>query len=89
LNNVGAPGSLVFVDNRGDPIDNPDEVLDVTEGDVSDENGENGDGVDSESYGGDNLDGSSVSVTRNGFPTSLATLMTTSYDFARSRSGSA
>jgi hypothetical protein len=85
---VGAAGSVVFGGNRGDDVDRPEEVLDGIE-DVSDENGENGEGVESKSYGGDNRDGSSVSVTRNGFSTSLATLMMTSYVFANSRSGSA
>ena len=82
LNKVGAAGSLVFDGSRGDEVDRADEILDCIEGETPDEKGEKGEGSDgvesSKSYGGDNRDGSSVSVTRNGFPTSFATLMTTS-----------
>jgi hypothetical protein len=70
-----------------------DEVLDGREGEgfeIDDEDGEYGDGVaSSNSEPGDNRRGPKVSVTMKGFPTSLATLTTTSYVFASSRSGSA
>jgi len=70
-----------------------DEVLDRREGEgfeTDEEDGEYGDGVaSSKSEPGDNRRGSKAWVTMNGFPTSLATLTTTSYVFASSRSGSA
>jgi len=83
---VGVTDSLCLDAISGD---NPEDVLEVIEGeglDVVDE-AENGEGVLS-SKSGDDL-GGSKECEINGLPTSLATLTTTSYVFASSRSGAA
>lgn len=83
---VGVTDSVCLDASSGD---NPEDVLDVIEGeglDVVDE-AENGDGVLS-SKSGDALGGSKECEIK-GLPTSLATLTTTSYVFASSRSGAA
>jgi hypothetical protein len=85
-------GSVGLAESWGDEVDNPDEILEeIDGGDAVEEYGENGDGVfSSKSDSGDNRDGSGVrSVMMNGLLTSRATLTTTSYVFAKSRSGSA
>lgn len=87
-------GSFDLLGSRGEEVDNPEEILEETDGgdaDAFEEYAEYGDGVfSSNSDSGDNRDGSAVlSVITNGLVTSRATLTTTSYIFANSRSGSA
>jgi hypothetical protein len=77
---------------RGNCGDEPEETLEGSEGEgfTLDDVGEKGDAeVSSNSDCGDIRDDASDGSVINGFTTSLATLTTTSYVFAKSKSGSA